>query len=377
MKKLYTIGLLLLTVTGLHATHLLGGYITYRHIANQLYEIKLILYRDCNSATPFDGAPGATVNAVVGIFEKGGPMYTTIELTNPQISLVRIYESACISQPNFCMEQGVYTTTFNLPNPAKAYTVVYERCCFGGLISNVVNSGNAGIAFTATLPALNTGTNSCPVFDSIPTGYVVVNDTLRYNYHATDVDGDSLVYSFGNLNAAGDASSPAPNPPAGPPYTTVNWANGYSANNIFGNSGLSIDSGTGWVSGLSAQVGGYIAGIVVHEYRNGQLLNSNTRMAVFWVDGCFPNGIEENEDVQLHIFPNPASKQLFIQLPDLLPEEATGQIVDITGRLLHKFTVNGTTTDLTTQDLPPGYYNVIITTAKGKTAAKRFVRMAD
>ena len=57
MRKLFII--LYLIPSLLNATHLIGGEVTYTCIGGNMYEIKIVIYRDCGSTntnnTGFDG----------------------------------------------------------------------------------------------------------------------------------------------------------------------------------------------------------------------------------------------------------------------------------------------------------------------------------
>ncbi|MCE2823708.1 MAG: hypothetical protein LW693_14975 [Saprospiraceae bacterium] len=48
----------------IHATHIVGGEITYRCLGGQTYQVQLTVYRDCyNGRPPFDDP------AIVGVYE--------------------------------------------------------------------------------------------------------------------------------------------------------------------------------------------------------------------------------------------------------------------------------------------------------------------
>ena len=73
-------------------------------------------------------------------------------------------------------------------------------------------------------------------------------------------------------------TSPAPNPPSGPPFTPVTWNTGYSANDpIDANPAFNINPQTGLLTGHPTQVGQYAFAVKVEEYRNGLKINETIR----------------------------------------------------------------------------------------------------
>lgn len=281
MKKFLPLILLLGSFTALQATHIVGGFISYRFISGTTYEVTLTIYRDCNSATPFDGTPGATTDAIVGIFANGSSTpFTTLNLTNPVITTINppINNPCLQTNSNVCVEQGVYTATVTLPSGNVGYTFVHERCCRNGSIDNVALPGDAGAAYVAYVPPTNPNQNSSPVFNDLPPLFICVNAPLVFDYSATDVDGDVLRYSLCTPYDGGTAQNPAPNPPAAPPYGTIQWNSGYSNANLLGGAPpLRIDSVTGVLTGTPNTQGQFVIGVCVSEYRNGVLIGTYLR----------------------------------------------------------------------------------------------------
>ena len=96
---------------------------------------------------------------------------------------------------------------------------------------NLNNPDDAGATFTTQIPGTNLteDPNSSPVFNSLPPVALCAGFDFFFDHSATDLDGDSLAYTFCSPLFGGSPNAPAPNPPNGPPYTPVNWAPGYSA----------------------------------------------------------------------------------------------------------------------------------------------------
>jgi len=285
MRKYLTLLLLGFTVIA-NATHIVGGFISYSYISGNTYEVKLTIYKDCNSSTPFDAT------AYLGIYNNNsGFVVNTVGLTNPVITTIQPpNNNPCLTNTSgACVQQGVYTANITLPNGNNTYTLVHERCCRNGTITNVSNPGDQGAAYSAVIPPTNTYHNTSPVFNSFPPLFICVNSALILNNSATDADGDLLTYSLCTPSIAGDPSptGAAPNPPLGPPYANLPWQSPYSLANLLGGSQpLTINSQTGVLTGTPGTVGQFVVGVCISEFRNGVLLGTYLRDFQFNVTQC-------------------------------------------------------------------------------------------
>jgi gliding motility-associated-like protein len=287
MKKLLLLPLLL-GVMFAQATHIVGGFISYRFISGTTYEVKLTIYRDCNSTTPFDGTPGATTDAILGVFvENTSNLYTSVGLTNPVITTIQPPNDPCLQNTSgACVEQGVYTYNITLPDANTGYTLIHERCCRNGTITNVFDPGNQGAVYSAYIPPTTPYQNTSPVFNSQPPLFICVNSPLVLNFSASDADGDQLIYSLCTPYSGGSSAAPAPNPPFGPPYSNIPWQSPYSTSNLLGGVPLTVSSSTGVLTGTPNTIGQFVVGVCVSEYRNGQLLGTYLRDFQFNVTQC-------------------------------------------------------------------------------------------
>lgn len=296
LRFLYSFLLLFTVANFANATHIVGGYIHYRHISGTQYQMTMTIYRDCTSQVVFDGEPGGPSGtpqyASVGLFEVGlGGQFSLVQefqLTNPVVTTFsNTSTNPClVVPPGVCVEQGVYTTTFNVPDQNREYMLVYERCCRNGSITNLNLPGTQGAAYTATIPTTNPFQNSNPTFNQFPPLFICVNTPLVFDHSATDLNGDSLSYSLCEpLNGASQAI-PAPSPPNFPPYPVVVWDFPFNANDPLGGVPLSIDPTTGLLTGTPNQIGQFVVGVCVSEFRNGVLLGTYLRDFQFNVSQC-------------------------------------------------------------------------------------------
>lgn len=285
---------LLAMSSALHATHIVGGEISYEDLGGGTYRIRLVVYRDCGptnaNGTGFDDA------ASVGIFNGAGQL---VNVVNIPLSFQNVGEVPVVLEnpcgtppPSVCVEQAVYQQVVDIGESPNGFTLSYQRCCRNPSIINLTNPDDAGATFTTQIPgtSVTEDENSSPVWNSLPPVALCAGFDFFFDHSATDADGDSLAYSLCSPMFGGTPNQPAPNPPNGPPYTDVNWAPGYSATNpIDGNPAFEIDPVTGYLTGMPTQAGQYVIGICVEEWRDGQLLSNSNRDFQFNVTVCDPN----------------------------------------------------------------------------------------
>lgn len=276
------------------ATHIVGGEISYEDLGDGIYRIRLVVYRDCGptnaNGTGFDDA------AAVGIYNANGQLVESINipLSFQNVSEVPVtLENPCgTPPPSVCVEQAVYQQLVELDPSPGGYSISYQRCCRNPSIVNLNNPDDAGATFTTQIPGTNDTTepNSSPVWNSLPPVALCAGFEFFFDHSATDVDGDSLSYTFCSPLFGGTPNEPAPNPPNGPPYSNVSWASGYSATYpLDADPAFGIDPITGYITGTPTAAGQYVIGICVEEWRDGVLLSTSNRDFQFNVTLCDPN----------------------------------------------------------------------------------------
>jgi len=276
------------------ATHIVGGEISYEDLGEGNYRVRLVVYRDCGPAN--QNGTGFDDQTSVGIFNGNGALVNVlnIPLAFQNVSNVPVaLENPCgTPPPSVCVEQAVYEQVVFIGESVNGFTLSYQRCCRNPSIVNLTNPDDAGATFTTQIPgtALTQAPNSSPVFNSLPPVALCAGFDFFFDHSATDLDGDSLAYTFCSPMFGGSPNAPAPNPPNGPPYTPVNWAPGYSAAApLDGDPPLAIDPVTGFITGMPNAAGQYVIGICVEEWRDGVLLSTSNRDFQFNVTVCDPN----------------------------------------------------------------------------------------
>lgn len=267
------------------AEHIIGGEMFYECLGGNTYQITMKLYRDCNSSgAAFDNP------AVFSVFDANNDL--VLNLTKPISSSAFVepdLSSLCLSfPPDICVQEGIYTFEMVLPSDDQMYQVVYQRCCRNATIQNLTNPGDQGLTIVAEIPPADVAVcNSRPYYNNFPPPVLCAEMELEFDHSATDPDGDSLAYSLCSPYIGATAGEPAPNPAANPPYNTVVWAPGFDATNpVNASPGLEIDPVTGLLTGTPTQLGQFVVGVCVEEWRDGQLLSVNTRDFQFNVAYC-------------------------------------------------------------------------------------------
>jgi gliding motility-associated-like protein len=124
--------------------------------------------------------------------------------------------------------------------------------------------------------------NSDPVFNFFPPLFICVNKPFTFNHSATDINGDSLVYSLYqpyNNTAPTFSNNVAIFPP-------VTYVGGYNSSSPLGAGPFSINSSTGLLTGTPGTLGQFVVGVKVKEYRNGIYIGETIRDFQFNVVNC-------------------------------------------------------------------------------------------
>ncbi len=267
------------------ATHIVGGELNYKYLGNNNYEISLTVFRDCkNGQAPFDSP------AALGIFNSNNTLVQTIFLpfTGSDTLKPRLTSPCLDPSVSVCYEWTTYIDTINLPPLPGGYQLAYQRCCRNGTIQNIVDPGATGMTYYTSIPDTTIATeNSNPVFKDLPPIFICSELPFTFDHSAIDADGDSLVYELFQPYTGATQANPRPQPPWNPPYTDLVWQTPYSTADMLGGAEpLRIDSITGMLTAIPKDLGQFVVGIKVLEYRNGVLLSETRRDVQFNVEPC-------------------------------------------------------------------------------------------
>lgn len=280
------------------STHIVGGEMGYKYLGNNQYKIRLDLYIDCQNGNP--SAIQSDATAYIGVFN--GQTRNMIGGYPKQVNrqgpkrVVKTNYNCIVQAPNACVDQYWYEVTFTLPPITGGYYISFQRCCRNGSINNLVDPGGTGANYWTFIPDVRTLSNkkenNSAVFKELPPNFLCTNTPLKFDHSAIDDDGDSLVYELFRPFTGGTSNAPRPDQGANgdlqmPPFSQITWGAGYiDTNPINGNPPLQIDSKTGYLTLTPTKTGQFVVGILVKEYRKGQLISTTRRDYQFNVQSC-------------------------------------------------------------------------------------------
>ena len=299
-----------------HATHLIGGNISYSYgggdpntPGNTLYTLTFQAYLDCNSNNWSPGSPGGFPEdpITLGVYEgaiddsllaREQTMQMTVagfDIIEPQLP------AGCTFSIPTCVALVEYTGTVSLPPSAEGFHIMYDRCCRPGGIANLLNSGSQTLTYKCFIPSEENSTNllanNSAFFTDTLASFICLNDTATIPNSAFDVDGDSLAYRLVTpFEGITSQANPVPNW-GGPGYVTypnpppsVTWAPGHDETQKFGPTGFqSINTQNGNTRFMADNAGTFVATVEIEEYRNGTLISLTRRDMQLLVVTCPDN----------------------------------------------------------------------------------------
>ncbi|RYF86937.1 MAG: hypothetical protein EOO03_11190 [Chitinophagaceae bacterium] len=248
------------------ASHFVGSDFGYSAVPGQpgKYILTVNFYRDCGGIP----APFAVEVFCTPVFSGGMAQMAVLPFTDSmEVSEV------CPGLPTECANppgviQGIqrytYSDTVTLYGPG-LWKFNFKDCCRNEGIINIFNSDSYGFFVDAFLYHDTASVNNSPTYIASPAPYFCVNDTVTYTPQVTDIDGDSLSFSFGiPFDYTGTNTS-----------VPINLMAGYTYSDPFGvGSPVTLDPATGMMQFIPTTVGAYVIVLKVEEWRtvNGLLI---------------------------------------------------------------------------------------------------------
>ncbi len=304
MKRILLVLLLFTLVLPAYATHLIGGEMRYEYIGpgssqnSKQFRIRLLLLR---------GPGGATfINQyIVGVFNNDNGQKVFGPADNQNWAAVQdfvtplpvpINVSPCIQNaPNLQYTYKTYSFVIELPNNSAGYTVAFQT--FSRQNSqNIFN--DQGATYSCVIPGQNLLPD--PLIDnspqfSLPVNVICANSDFALDFSASDVDGDSLVYSFCEAFNGGPANQADFRNPVAPPYASVSYINPFNATSPLGPL-ATIDPNTGMISGIAPNAGKYVVAVCVAYYRDGVFRGVHRKDLIVEVSPCIPTNADPMPD---------------------------------------------------------------------------------
>lgn len=274
-----------ITVPMSRATHIVGGDFYYKRISNNVYQVTLKLYIDCQNGSP--EAISSDAIAIISVWDaKTSDLKDQMSFTRTGPTRLNKVNYKCLVPPqDVCVDEYVYTKTVNLNPGTDGIILAFQRCCRNNSISNLVHPESTGATYWVKIPGTNTTTNnSSAVFKELPPNYLCTDAPLKFDHSAVDPDGDSLVYELYQPFKGATDSKPRPDNTTtngffeSPPFTTIQWLSPYyTQDQMSGDPIMKIDANTGELTVTPTVVGQFVIGIKVKEYRNGILVGETYR----------------------------------------------------------------------------------------------------
>ncbi len=316
MKKIFIFCFLLISSVPLHATHMMGGEITWKCIKDPLdpnvgkYIFTMKMYRDCDGTTLPTSAqtiyvwdhPTVTQLSVNFIISTDiSPIGNSINSGNACLD--------CSSNPVGAVEEYIYisqpVTLPGLPS-ATGWHFTWDSCCRNGATSNLVLSStiSPGEGFTLRasmfpyfdpLTGLQIPADPCfdssPIFNESPKTIICTGYPFAYSHNASDEELDAITYAWDE--PLDDFIAPF-NPAGGNP-PSVPWLAPYTVNApLPGN--VNLDPVTGEISYNSNISGNFATVVRVDAYKCAQKVASIYReiQAVLIACPTMSNGLVNN-----------------------------------------------------------------------------------
>ncbi len=276
--------LLLMGQAEVHATHAMGGELTYECIGPNLYRVRLNFYRDCNGVNaPSTCNNGRRFRMVSQ--ECGATLTPCFGLDD-----VEIVTPICLSAVDRCTDPsgqyGIqryrYSTVVDLSAYAGCGTdwlIDWDLCCRNNAITSLNNPGSRNLYLYAELDNTLTPCNNSPRYLNDPTPFACVGQSVSYNHGFNDIDGDSLSFELAPALGAGGSLIPY-NPGYSflQPIVTTGGANA-----------VQIDPATGTITFVPSIQQFSVVTVRVSEWRDGVQIGTYLRDVQFAIVVCANN----------------------------------------------------------------------------------------
>lgn len=299
--RLFSLVAVLLMSYPVYSTHIVGGALTYEHLGGSSYKVSLRLYRDCGAGNADFG------NQAYIEVRRGNGTNPGLSFNMPRLDRVVLDPpiDTCAFDPGICVEEAIFSKIVSLPPSASGYHLFHQTFARNNSLQNINNPGGTGEGFNTYIPNNNVLlTNSSPVWTNFPPVYVCQGQSINFDHSAVDPDGDSLVYSFyqpydgrrfgidANYNTYLPNINGGQQPPDNITFPTVTYVGNYSANSPVNQNPpgppLNINAQNGFITGAPQNIGQFVVGIKVEEWRDGQKIGVIVRDFQFNVVNCPP-----------------------------------------------------------------------------------------
>lgn len=271
-------------LSGTLSAQLTGAEMRYSVDEKQSLTVELIHYYPCG----FDVVPEFEYVSLFETMAKSSQAYIKLEQAESKDQLNNV--SAPCKGMSACMNRVVFRGSFPVHLVPGGYDLVWRHCCMDDVISNTERKPEQGIVLTTHIyeTAIREG-NASPVFANAPfirgcqglesSSLSQALDTLdRDSLHVewAPVFSDVSTYDLAMEHKRGPEGTPAI--PA-PPFKALNYNDGFSHNQPFGQGGeTEIEQPYGLIKLKADQQGKYLVSIAVSEYRGQEKIGTTQRI---------------------------------------------------------------------------------------------------
>ncbi len=188
----------------LHATHVLGGEITYRFLQNTPtgpeYEIQMVLYRDNGPSTAGLGS-SQSIKISSSCFPTGSTTLSLNRVNSLNNALadggVRTLDPLCMidTLSHIPMSKHVYKKAYIIPMGCNELWFSWSVCCRSNSISNLVTPGGKRFYLETHLNR-SYGENSSISFGRDAPFFSCLNEDVYWDHNLTETNGDSVYFGW-------------------------------------------------------------------------------------------------------------------------------------------------------------------------------------
>ncbi len=329
IKRLSLFVLAILIIHPIVATHNRAGEITYEHIGEYTYRIKLVVYT-------YTKAPADNPQKEIRFGDGTSAMVD------------RVYE---VYLPND-YKKNTYLIQHKYPGPG-TYVISFEDPNRNEGIRNIPNSVNIVFSLKTILQINSSlGVNSSPYFENPPIGMALVDSIFIYNSKATDPDGDSLSYKL--TECLGENLLPINNYQY--PEASISFDIDPVNGDLIWNKPIYLDL--------------YSVAIEIEEWRSGIKIGSVIRDMQFEVVDKL-TGIVRISESKIKVYPNPTNDIIHFDFAGY--EIKHIKVVDLSGKLILVNAFVDRNEIISLSKFPVGMYFILIQTDT-ETLVKKIIK---
>ncbi len=192
IKILILVSICFISSNYTYASHSAGGYITYKYLSPNTYELKYIMFRDCGGIQEPDSLE-------INISNSCGFPISNIYLNKIdsgfQVPMLCTSSTICNGGFNYGVEKYTYKDTILLPGQC-SWTFSHSENSRPQAISTILDPGATSMYVYSILHNTNFAANNSADFANDPIFNLTINQLNTLEAHAFDSDGDSLSFEL-------------------------------------------------------------------------------------------------------------------------------------------------------------------------------------